>query len=59
MAKERLLELIDKIPFIKSRFHTETVTMFSGYDFHTRSRKSGGPDLDMIYKDSEFQLWRE
>ncbi len=35
------------------------ITMFSGYDMHTHKRTSGGMDFEMIYKDLEFQLWRD
>lgn len=35
MEKIRLIELIDQTPAIKSKFKTENITMFSGYDIHT------------------------
>ena len=59
MGKIRLIELIDQTPAIKSKFKTENITMFSGYDMHTHKRTSGGMDFEMIYKDLEFQLWRD
>lgn len=59
MGKERIIELIDKSSLIKSKFQTENITMFSSYDYRTNKRTSGGMDFDMIYKDPEFQLWRD
>ena len=59
MENERIIELIDKSSLIKSKFQTENITMFSSYDYRTNKRTSGGMDFEMIYKDPEFQLWRD
>lgn len=47
MEKIRLIELIDQTPAIKSKFKTENITMFSGYDIHTHKRTSGGMDFEI------------
>lgn len=51
--------LIDQIPTIKSLFVKENVTMFSSYDYKTRTRNNSGIELQTIYKNPIFLQWRE
>lgn len=51
--------LIDQIPTIKSLFAKENVTMFSSYDYKTRTRNNSGIELQTIYKNPNFLQWRE
>lgn len=51
--------LIDQVPTIKSLFAKENVTMFSSYDYKTRTRKNSGIELQTIYKNPNFLQWRE
>lgn len=51
--------LIDQIPAIKSLFSQENLTMFSSYNYRTRTREHSGGVLQTIYKNPDFLQWKE
>lgn len=51
--------LIDQIPAIKSLFSQENLTMFSSYNYRTRTREHSGVELQTIYKNPDFLQWKE
>lgn len=56
---DKIRELINQIPEIRSRFSNEDITFFSGYDFRERKRTNASMGVEMIYKDSKFIRWRD
>lgn len=52
--KDAINMLIDQIPAIKSLFAQENLTMFSSYNYRTRTREHSGIELQTIYKNPVF-----
>ena len=51
--------LIDQIPTIKALFTKEQLTMFSSYNYKTKTREHSGTELQTIYKNPDFLQWKE
>lgn len=51
--------LIDQIPAIKSLFTQENLTMFSSYNYRTRTQEHPCVELQTIYKNPKFLQWKE
>lgn len=55
----KIKELIDRTPEIKSLFTVETFPVVSTYDRTIGRRKTSGMELQTIYKNSEFLRWKD
>lgn len=51
--------LIDQIPAIKSLFTQENLTMFSSYNYRTKTQEHPCVELQTIYKNPKFLQWKE
>lgn len=55
----KIRELIEQLPIIKEKFRRENHVFGRTYDFKRRESVNISMSLEIIYKNSDFMVWRD